>query len=68
MIEKLDVRIDRLLEVGFTMPLVNARTSSTHVPGRKTDTIDAAWLAQPLAHGLGCGPPSCRRRSASCGT
>lgn len=26
--------------------------TSKHVPGRKTDTIDAAWIAQLLAHGL----------------
>jgi transposase len=31
--------------------LVNA-AHVKHVPGRKTDTIDAAWLAQLLAHGL----------------
>jgi len=31
--------------------LVNA-AHVKHVPGRKTDTIDAVWLAQLLAHGL----------------
>jgi transposase len=31
--------------------LVNARHVK-HVPGRKTDTIDAAWIAQLLACGL----------------
>lgn len=36
-----------------------------HVPGRKTDTIDAAWIAQLLAHGLLRGsfvPPKPIRR------
>ena len=33
------------------MLLVNA-AHIKHVPGRKTDTIDAAWIAQLLAHGL----------------
>jgi transposase len=38
-----------LLEDDFAVVLVNA----AHVmPGRKTDTIDAVWLAQLLAHGL----------------
>src|SRR4029453_8056794 len=27
-----------------------------NVPGRKTDVADAAWLADPLAHGLGRSP------------
>lgn len=40
-----------LLEDGFTVLLVNA-AHVKHVPGRKTDTIDAVWLAQLLAHGL----------------
>jgi transposase len=40
-----------LLEDVFTVLLVNA-AHVKHVPGRKTDTIDAAWLAQLLAHGL----------------
>ncbi len=40
-----------LLEDQFTVLLVNA-AHVKHVPGRKTDTIDAAWLAQLLAHGL----------------
>ncbi|MEP6813928.1 MAG: IS110 family transposase, partial [Marmoricola sp.] len=40
-----------LLEDDFTVLLVNA-AHVKHVPGRKTDTIDAAWLAQLLAHGL----------------
>jgi transposase len=31
--------------------LVNA-AHIRHVPGRRTDTIDAAWIAQLLAHGL----------------
>lgn len=40
-----------LLEDDFTVLLVNA-AHVKHLPGRKTDTIDAAWLAQLLAHGL----------------
>jgi len=40
-----------LLEDNFTVLLVNA-AHIKHVPGRKTDTIDAAWIAQLLAHGL----------------
>lgn len=40
-----------LLEDDFTVMLVNA-AHVKHVPGRKTDTIDAVWLAQLLAHGL----------------
>ena len=40
-----------LLEDDFAVILVNA-AHIKHVPGRKTDTIDAAWIAQLLAHGL----------------
>jgi transposase len=40
-----------VLEDSFEMLLVNA-AHIKHVPGRKTDTIDAAWIAQLLAHGL----------------
>lgn len=40
-----------VLEDDFTVLLVNA-AHVKHVPGRKTDTLDAAWLAQLLAHGL----------------
>jgi transposase len=40
-----------VLEDDFRVVLVNA-AHVKHVPGRKTDTIDAAWLAQLLAHGL----------------
>jgi transposase len=40
-----------LLEDDFELLLVNARQIK-HVPGRKTDTIDAAWIAQLLACGL----------------
>ncbi|MGH9200094.1 MAG: IS110 family transposase, partial [Vicinamibacterales bacterium] len=39
------------LEDDFEVILVNA-AHIKHVPGRKTDTIDAAWIAQLLAHGL----------------
>lgn len=52
-----------LMEDDFTVLLVNA-AHVKHVPGRKTDTIDAAWLAQLLAHGLLRGsfvpPPAIR--------
>ena len=40
-----------VLEDSFEMLLVNA-AHIKHVPGRKTDTIDAQWIAQLLAHGL----------------
>jgi len=40
-----------VLESDFEVLLVNA-AHVRHVPGRKTDTIDAAWLAQLCAHGL----------------
>jgi transposase len=40
-----------LLEDGFTVLVVNARHIK-HVPGRKTDVKDAAWIAELLAHGL----------------
>ncbi len=49
-----------IVEDDFTVPLVNAQHIK-HVPGRKTDVIDAAWIAQLLAHGLLRGslvPPS----------
>jgi transposase len=40
-----------LLEDDFDVMLVNA-AHVKHVPGRKTDTIDAAWLALLLSRGL----------------
>jgi transposase len=40
-----------VLEDDFEVLLVNAQHIK-HVPGRKTDTIDAAWIAQLLACGL----------------
>jgi Transposase len=40
-----------VLRDSFEMLLVNA-AQIKHVPGRKTDTIDAQWIAQLLAHGL----------------
>jgi transposase len=40
-----------VLEADFEVMLVNARHVK-HVPGRKTDTIDAAWLALLLSRGL----------------
>lgn len=52
------------LEGSFELLLVNA-AHIKHVPGRKTDVIDAAWIAQLLAHGLLRGsfvpPPEIRR-------
>ncbi len=53
-----------LLEDDFELMLVNAQHVK-HVPGRKTDTIDACWVAQLLAHGLLRGsfvPPKPIRR------
>lgn len=53
-----------LLEDDFELMLVNAQHVK-HVPGRKTDTIDACWIAQLLAHGLlrgGFVPPKPIRR------
>jgi transposase len=53
-----------VLEDEFKVLLVNA-AHIKHVPGRKTDTIDAAWIAQLLAHGLLRGsfvPPKPIRR------
>jgi transposase len=40
-----------VLEPRMTIVLVNPR-DVRQVPGRKTDTTDAAWLAQLLQHGL----------------
>jgi transposase len=40
-----------VLENDFDVILVNARHIK-HVPGRKTDTIDAAWIALLLSRGL----------------
>jgi len=39
------------LEDGFTVLLVNAH-HLTHVPGRKSDVTDSAWIAQLLENGL----------------
>lgn len=52
-----------VLEDGFTLLLVNMRLLS-HVPGRKTDVQDSAWLAQLLECGLLRGslvPPAALR-------
>ena len=52
------------LEDECKVVLVNAQHVK-HVPGRKTDTIDAAWIAKLLAHGLLRGsfvPPKPIRR------
>lgn len=40
-----------VLEDGFQLTLAHAR-SVRNLPGRKSDTSDAAWLADLLAHGL----------------
>jgi transposase len=40
-----------VLEESFTCLLVNA-AHLKHVPGRKTDVQDCAWIAQVLEHGL----------------
>jgi transposase len=40
-----------LLEDAFEVLLVNA-THLKHVPGRKTDVIDAQWIAEVLSYGL----------------
>ena len=54
-----------MLEDEFEVLLVNA-AHIKHVPGRKTDTIDAQWIAQLLACGS-CAGASCRpSRSAGC--
>ena len=53
-----------MLEDEFEVRLVNA-AHIKHVPGRKTDTIDAAWIAQLLSCGLLRGsfvPPKPIRR------
>ena len=42
-----------LLDDALNVMLVNAR-HVRHVPGRKTDVCDAAWLAELGAHGLVC--------------
>ncbi len=54
-----------ILEGHFDRVLVVNAAHIKHVPGRKTDVIDAAWIAQLLAHGLLRGsfvppPPSGR--------
>ena len=40
-----------VLEDGFEVLLVNA-AHLKHVPGRKTDVIDAQWIAEILSYGL----------------
>lgn len=40
-----------ILEAQFTLVLANA-LHIRHVPGRKSDMTDAAWIADLLAHGL----------------
>ncbi len=56
-----------VLEDEFELLLVNA-THIKHVPGRKTDTIDAQWIAQLLACGLLRGSLVAPKPSASSGT
>jgi transposase len=41
-----------VMEGHFDRVLVVNAAHIKHVPGRKTDVIDAAWIAQLLAHGL----------------
>ena len=52
-----------LEDAGFELMLVNARQVK-NLPGRKSDVLDAAWLAQLGAHGLVRGsfvpPPAIR--------
>ena len=56
-----------LEERAFQLRLVNAHHVKI-LPGRKSDVLDAEWLAELLEHGL-LRAASCRRwRSASCGT
>jgi transposase len=40
-----------LLESGFEVLVVNAQHMK-NVPGRKTDVLDAQWIAELLRHGL----------------
>ena len=55
-----------LLEDDFEVLLVNA-AHLKHVPGRKTDVIDAQWIAEVLSYGF-CGPVLCHRgRFVNCG-
>jgi transposase len=57
-----------LEERSFALKLVNAHHVKI-LPGRKSDVLDAEWLAELLEHGLLRGsfvPPS--GESASCGT
>ena len=53
-----------VMEGHFDRVLVVNAAHIKHVPGRKTDVIDAAWIAQLLAHGLLRGsfvpPPAIR--------
>jgi transposase len=53
-----------VMEGHFERLLVVNAAHIKHVPGRKTDIIDAAWIAQLLAHGLLRGsfvpPPAIR--------
>jgi len=54
----------QLLEGQFTVVLANA-LHIRHVPGRKSDMTDAAWIADLLAHGLIRGsfvPPAAIQR------
>jgi transposase len=56
-----------VLERRFECWLLNAQHLH-NVPGRKTDTIDSAWICQLVEHGSS-GRASCRRRrSAACAT
>ena len=56
-----------LEERAFELKLVNAQHVKI-LPGRKSDVLDAEWLAELLEHGLLRASFVPRRRSASCGT
>jgi transposase len=56
-----------LEERAFAMRLVNAHHVKI-LPGRKSDVLDAEWLAELLEHGLLRAASCPRRRSGNCGT
>jgi transposase len=49
--QRLRIAVYYVLEDAFTVLLVNAQHMK-NVPGRKTDVLDCAWIAQLLEHGL----------------
>jgi transposase len=56
-----------LLEDQLEVGLINAEHLH-HVPGRKTDVADSAWIAQMIEHGLVRPASSHPRQSGNCGT